>query len=1026
VSHPLKCPRCGAALNPRELDGQCLSCLLQIALTEPELEPASVPSPDPGPTGQLGECIGHYHLLRQLGEGGFGIVYLAEQEQPVRRQVALKIIKPGMDTREVIARFEAERQALALMDHAGIARVFDGGTTAAGHPYFVMEFVDGVRITDYCDAHALALRDRLGLFIQVCQAVQHAHQKGVIHRDLKPSNILVTEQDGRPLPKVIDFGIAKAALGRRLTTESLHTAFQQFAGTPAYMSPEQAGLGGLDVDSRSDIYSLGMLLYELLVAQPAFGEAELARNAQDEMLRTIREKEPARPSARLTTLTQAKLTTVARHRQTEPVKLQHLLRGDLDWIVMKALEKDRNRRYETASGLAMDIQRHLDQEPVLARPPDPLYRLSRLLRRNQLACTAIAAIAAALLLGLGLSTWLFLREKAARQRAVAAEHTAEHEASRSQQVATFLTAMLKGVGPAVAQGRDTKLLREILDQTVQRIGRDLPAQPEVAADLLGTIGNVYRQLGDYPRAEALAREALALRRQVFGGEHPKVAESLNDLGLILYRDSQLNAAETVLREALAQRTKLLGAEHRDVATSLGNLGVVLWERGQLAAAETLFRQSLALRRKLLGNTHEEVAESLDNLGLILSVQDKLSEAEAMQREAVALNRQFLGDAHPDLAISRNNLADTLHAAGKLVEAEQLNREVLAQRKKVLGDEHPDVAFSLYNLATVLADEGKLVEAETQHRAALAMRRKLLGTNHLEVAGSLNNLAGLLIQQRQLDEAETMQREALAIQRQAHGAEHQDIAGSLDNLAIILQARGRLTDAEATQREVLAMRRKLLGEEHLDVAMSFHNLANLLQIGGQLAEAETLQRQALTLRKQLLGNEHSDVAAALAGLADVLFDAGKRVEAEAVQQEELALRRKLISQASPPLPANLSHLLDALCRLTRTLLAETKFTAAEPLAREAVALGTAELPEAWQTANARSLLGGNLLGQQKFADAEPLLLAGYEGLRQHEAKIPAEVKSSRLTEAIQRLIQLYQATNRPAQAASWEAKLPPNR
>ena len=428
-----KCPHCGAVLATDMLGGQCLSCLLQLGLNPPHPDPEATLREESDQTEKADGRIGHYRLLKRIGEGGFGIVFLAQQEEPVRRQIALKVIKPGMDTREVIARFEAERQALAVMDHPGIAKVFDGGTTAAGRPYFVMEFVDGVRITDYCDANGLSLNERLELFIPVCQAVHHAHEKGIIHRDLKPSNILVTEQDGHPVPKVIDFGIAKAALGQRLTTQSLHTALQQFAGTPAYMSPEQAGLGGGDVDSRSDIYSLGMLLYELLISHPAFESEQLVEVAIDEVFRTIRTKEPRRPSTQLSTLTKERQTGIAQNRQTEPVKLHQLLRGDLDWVVMKALEKDRNRRYETAIGLAMDIQRHLGHEPVLARPPDPLYRLNRFIRRKQWGLTALAAVVVALLVGFGLSNWL----KGGPQ---ARTPTRNRTAARSNTTATLLSA----------------------------------------------------------------------------------------------------------------------------------------------------------------------------------------------------------------------------------------------------------------------------------------------------------------------------------------------------------------------------------------------------------------------------------------------------------------------------------------------------------------------------------------------------------------------------------------------------------
>jgi len=367
-----------------------------------------------------GSRIGPYKLLQQIGEGGGGVVYMAEQEKPVRRRVALKIIKLGMDTRNVIARFEAERQALAMMDHPNIARVLDAGATETGRPFFVMELVRGVRITDYCDQNNLDTRRRLDLFIQICHATQHAHQKGIIHRDIKPSNVLVTLHDGVPVPKVIDFGIAKATEGR-LTDRTLFTAYEQIIGTPAYMSPEQAEMSGLDVDTRSDIYSLGVLLYELLTGRTPFDARELVKSGLDEMRRTLREKEPPRPSTILTTLHGTELKTTAEHRRAEPPKLISSLRGDLDWIVMKALEKDRTRRYETANGLAMDIHRYLNHEPVAARSPGRLYRFQKLVRRNKVVFAAAGAVIAALIVGFGASTWLFLREREARRRAVVAE-----------------------------------------------------------------------------------------------------------------------------------------------------------------------------------------------------------------------------------------------------------------------------------------------------------------------------------------------------------------------------------------------------------------------------------------------------------------------------------------------------------------------------------------------------------------------------------------------------------------------------
>ncbi len=435
----------------------------------------------------IGKGIGPYKLLQRIGEGGCGAVYMADQEKPVRRRVALKVIKLGMDTKSVVARFEAERQALALMDHPNIARVLDAGATESGRPYFVMELVRGVKITDYCDQNELDTPQRLKLFIQVCQAIQHAHQKGVIHRDIKPSNILVTIVDGRPVPKVIDFGIAKAIEGR-LTDNTIFTAYEQFIGTPAYMSPEQAVMSGVDVDTRSDIYSLGVLLYELLAGRPPFETKELLERGIDGLRRTLHEREPQRPSAMVTTMQGSALTQVARSRHAEPLKLISLLRGDLDWIVIRALEKDRARRYETANGLAMDIQRFLDNEPIVARPPSRFYRLKKLVRRNQVLFAAAAAVALALVCGLGAATWFLHKERQARQRAVAAEQKQAQlrmEAEDRERItqAAFL----------ISQGK-TQEADEIVDK-VSKLKPSLEAE-----SVLRTLGDWHALKGRWAQA----------------------------------------------------------------------------------------------------------------------------------------------------------------------------------------------------------------------------------------------------------------------------------------------------------------------------------------------------------------------------------------------------------------------------------------------------------------------------------------------------------------------------------------------
>ena len=777
-----------------------------------------------------GDKISHYKLLQQIGEGGCGVVYMAEQEEPVRRRVAFKVIKLGMDTKQVVARFEAERQALALMDHPNIARVFDAGATDTGRPFFVMELVRGIKITDYCDQNNLSTAQRLDLFVQVCQAIQHAHQKGIIHRDIKPSNILVTLHDGVPVPKVIDFGIAKATTDQRLTDKTLFTQFEQFIGTPAYMSPEQAELSGLDIDTRSDIYSLGVLLYELLTSRTPFDPKELLAAGLDAMRRTIREKEPPRPSTRLSTMLAADLTTVAKKRHSEPPKLIHSLKGDLDWIVMKTLEKDRTRRYETANGLAMDVERYLHNEPVIARPPSRLYRFQKLVRRNKLAFAAAAAVFLALCLGFGISTWMFFREQQARR-------LARTEAKRSQQVALFLEDMLKGVGPGVALGQDTALLRGILDKTVTRLAKDLSDQPEVQAELCNTIGEVYRALGLYSKAEAMHRGARAMQAKLRGARSADIATSLNDLALVLRDLGKYPEAEALQRQVLDLRRKLLGNEHPDVADCLNNLALVLRSEGKLKEAEQLHTEALAVQRKLLGQENLAVATSLNNLALTLRDAGKLAEAEASYREALAMQRKIVGNEHPAVALTLDNLAFVLRDEGKLAEAETLQRQSLAMQRKLFGQEHPLVATALNDLALILDKQGKRAEAETLHREALAMRRKLLGNDHLEVASSLDNLALTLLTPGRLDEAESLERQALAIRRKLLGNDHLAVAGSLNNLGLILRDQSKLPEAEASFREALAAEKKLLGDQHPSVSVTLRNLQDVLRRQHKNPEAQ---------------------------------------------------------------------------------------------------------------------------------------------------------------------------------------------
>jgi tetratricopeptide (TPR) repeat protein len=689
------------------------------------------------------------------------VVYLAEQEEPVRRMVALKVIKLGMDTRQVVARFEAERQALALMDHPNIARVLDAGATETGRPYFVMELVEGTRITKYCDEHRLTTRQRLELFIQVCHAVQHAHQKGIIHRDIKPSNVLVArpDPDSPGAPKVIDFGIAKATQGR-LADQTYSTTLEQLIGTPAYMSPEQAQLGSVDVDTRSDIYSLGVLLYELLTGTTPFDTKEMLAGGLDEIRRTIREVEPTRPSSRLR-------QEILAHSAGPEKSPTRTLDKDLDWIVMKCLEKDRTRRYATVNGLASDIQRHLNNEPVTARPPSAVYRLQKSAKRHRVAFAASTAVAGALVLGVLASAWQAVRAthaervqssllqqartaqaNEARQRA-----KAQTEAGKNLQVVRFLRGLLKGTIPAATGGRDSGVLKQILDKTKAGIGigEDLASQPELEMDLRSALADAYQDLGFYSEAEAEARTMLEVGGTRLHPEHPAIGKAYRQLGVALAALHKIQEARHAIEQALAIQTRAQGLESLEAAESLNALGNVLRDQEERQMAETMLRRALALRRKLLGNENVQVAESLNDLGNAVS--DRPADAENLYREALELRRRLLGEEHPYVAATLDNLAVALHKQGKLSQAETILWESVELGSKRLGIEHPDVLKSRLHLGRVLSEENKLAEAETELRETVAIHRRSM--NVAEAADPLDDLVDVLLRENKPDEAERL-------------------------------------------------------------------------------------------------------------------------------------------------------------------------------------------------------------------------------------------------------------------------------
>ena len=985
-----------ACQGDEELQREVETLLAQEDVTGPIDRPVapeqmfSSPGMDPLADGlqgtpTVGRVIGRYRILRLAGEGGMGTVYEAEQDHP-RRVVALKVIKPGLTAEELIRRFELESQALGRLQHPGIAQIYEGGTTDAGfgpQPYFAMEFIRGEDLKNYAGRHSLDTRARLELAIKICQAVEHAHQHGIIHRDLKPGNILVDETGQ---PKIVDFGVARVTDSDAKVTRQ--TDVGQLVGTLAYMSPEQVAADPLGIDTRSDVYALGVVLYELLSGRLPYTVSRQLHEA----VRAIREEDPAALSA-----------------------INRNYRGDIETIVMRALEKDKNRRYPSAAALAADIQHYLKDEPITARPASAIYQLSKFTRRHRALVAGMMAVFVALIAGVVASATQAMRARNAergavgeRDRAAAAERRAtterdralsaealaqqqrnnaigerqraDTEAATAKAVADFLQNDLLAQAGATAQARagiagdpDLKV-RTALDRAAAKIGGQFDKQPLVEASILQTMGRAYQDLGVFPEARKLLERSIALRRQAGRGDDQETLSTMSRLADVCRFEGKYDQAVDLFKKTIEAQTRLLGAWHPDTLETTNNLAVAYLVQSKHAEAERLFRRVLDIQRQTLGQDAPSSLKTANNLGFLYETTARFDEAEKLYLTTYEAFRRIYGDEHPDTMDVLNNLGSLYVNQGKFSQAEATFTKLLEIRRRVQGGEHPRTVEALNNLGQTYRMEGQMAKAEELQLQVVELMKRTLGEEHPDTLTSINNLALTYGDEGKYAESEPLLQKTLAVRKRTLGAEHRDTLRSMAGLARLYDYQGRYKEEQALTAEVYELRRRLLGDDHPDTLESLNVLGVSYFRLGEYAKAEPVFTKLIETRRRISGPDHAETLIQMQSLAVAYRGECKYAAAEELVKKVLEVRRRVNGNQDPDTLRSV-YSLGVLYRY------EGNYAGAEPLFKEALAgqmrvLGAEHI----HTLATMNELAENYRAQGNYAGAEEFFAKALEGRR----------------------------------------------